>query len=89
MPEILLTRKEVQQQLRLGKTSLVNLIKDGRLRAIQVQFGKGSKYLFTQEEIDRFIKDSLNPQVIVPKFPILEPKPPTKVNEPIQEIKNG
>jgi excisionase family DNA binding protein len=65
--EVLLI-KDVQRQLRIGRGSILTLVESGRLRAVSVKHGKGNKLLFTQEEIDRFLKDNINPKIAVPVF---------------------
>jgi putative molybdopterin biosynthesis protein len=52
MPEHFYTVQEVADLFKIKKSTVYQMVKDGRLKAINL----GRDYRFTQEEIERFIQ---------------------------------
>jgi len=56
----LLTAKETANQLRISRTRLWQLQKDGKIRVVKI----GRRALFDQADVERFINDNKHPQRI-------------------------
>jgi excisionase family DNA binding protein len=67
----LLTTKELQELLKVDRTTVYRMLKDGRLTGIKI----GEQWRFSREEVNSLLSGSLPPAVQTPASP--EPRPGT------------
>jgi excisionase family DNA binding protein len=53
----LLTINEAAEKLKISKSTLRKIMKEGRIKSVEISTSRGDRR-FTEEEIERFIKEN-------------------------------